>query len=318
MNAFLEAMSNVPDDVWVYSKCVPNDWQYRYPPHPLLGKVAPHKQIMELDLYTETASSIGMYAPAIEYFRTQLRLARDRGLIGAMARCDDGFGSNVGTPGEGSVQAYSRLLHDPDLDPDVLWEEFFVPFYGADAAPTAIDVLKEAFEIVCGIRYTLGFWTGGAKSSVAYTDSHLINHSSAVWSDDPKFKETETFLVESGPDTIQAVVAEKRDAEDRALACLRKLDEAGEQFAPEKLSELRSMFERAVREARAHQHWARTYFALRWFRNTRSDSARRELEEALAECRAFADNATEAESLQAERIARLQEEVTGILAGENP
>ena len=58
MAAFVEAMKRVPDEVIVYTKCVPNDWQYRYPPHPLLGKVAPHPQIMELDLYNETGGNI--------------------------------------------------------------------------------------------------------------------------------------------------------------------------------------------------------------------------------------------------------------------
>lgn len=313
MDAFARAMKRVPDDVWVFTKCVPNDWQYRYPPHPLLGKVAPHPQIMELDLYNETSSGIGMYMPGIEYVRDQLRLARDRGLVGAIGRCDDGFGSNVGTPGEASVFAYSRLLHDPDLDPALLWREFFVPFYGEKAAPVAIDVLKESFEIVCAIRYTLGFWTGGVKSTVRYTDGHLLNHSTAVWSDDPKYEEIERFLDVSGPLTINAVVKEKREAEERARRCLAKLDAAEGRFEPGEFAQLRPTYVRAVSEARAHQEWARTYFALRWYRNTGSGGARRALDEALASCRAFVAAAGDDDALQATRLERFAAEVEGIL-----
>jgi len=289
MESFRQAMEMVPDDVWVYTKCVANDWEYKYPPHPLLGRVAPHKQIMELDLHNETGPGRGIAMPCAYYYQEQLRLARERGLAGAVARCDDGFSTNEGTPNRFNIYAYSKLLHDPDADVDSMWEEWFVPFYGRDAAPVAIDVLKQSFELVCGVRYTLGFWTGDHMSTISYTDSHLVNHSSAHWSDDPKYRETEEFLLNSGPEAIAATVKEKKDAEEVALRCIEDLDAAKDRFDPEKFAQLRGYLENAVMHARHSQRWARAYFALRWYRNTKSPEAKQEVEAAIQACREFTE-----------------------------
>ncbi len=281
MECFREALESVPDDVWVYTKCVPNDWQYRYPPHPLLGKVAPHKQIMEIDLFNEVAGT-SMTMPAPDYYQKQIQLARDCGLAGVIPRLDDGFCSNRGTPAEFNVYVYNRLVHNPDADVEAMWPAFFGPFYGKKAAPVAIGCLKDCFDLVCSIAYTLGFWTGGPGASIGYTDGHLVRHSSALWSDDPKYKETEELLIRSGPELIRLATEEKRNAEQVATCCLQKLDRAQRHFDPAKFLQLRGYFEEAQQRARIGQYWARAYFALRWYRNTKSPDAKAEAETALA------------------------------------
>jgi len=314
MAQFREAMANVPDDVWVFSKCVPNDWQYRYPPHPNLGRVKPHVQIMELDLFNETAANAGLVMPALEYYRDQLLLARKNGLAGAIGRVDDGFATNEGTPARASTYAYSVLLNNADYDVDALWREYFVPFYGERAAPTAIEVLRETFDMVCAIRYTLGFWTGGAGSSVEYVDFHLVNHSSAIWSSDAKYVETEKLLMESGPEAVEAVVAEKRGAEETARACLKKLEENWHLFEQGRYEQLAGYFERAARQAELGRMWARTYFAMRWVRRSDSPRARAELEAAAAECDAFIRAAPSAEREHVARLPDLVDEADALLA----
>jgi alpha-glucuronidase len=291
MAAFVEALKNVPAEVVVYTKCVPNDWQYRYPPHPLLGKVAPHLQIMELDLYTETGGNIHVVMPAPAYYQAQLRLARERGLVGAIARVDDGFSTNRGTPAEFNVLAYSRLLHDPDADVRPMWREFFEPFYGPVAAPVAVECLQQCFDLTCAVQYTLGFWTGaGGRVRIAYTDDHLLRNSSALWSDDPKYKATEKLLLDSGPEAIRQTVEEKRQAEERAARCLARLDAARDRFTPERFRQIRGYFEEFRQRARIGRIWAHAYFALRWYRNTRQPEARAEAEAALSDSEAFVRN----------------------------
>lgn len=287
MNTFVTALQSVPEDVWVYSKCVPNDWEYRYPPHPLLGKLSPRKQIMELDCYKETGGNhrIAMLAP--DYYQTQLKMARDHGLAGAIARTDDGFRSNLGTPGEFNVYAYSRLLHAPDADVEAMWPAFFDPIYGAKTAPTAISCLKETFPLVCAITYTLGFWTGSGAPNIAYTDDHLVNNSSALWSNDPQYKETERLLLISGPDTIHRTVEEKHEARETASRCLTMLDKASAAADSDQMRILRGYFEEARQQARIGEIWARAYFALRWYRNTQLREARSETQAALEASESF-------------------------------
>jgi hypothetical protein len=288
MASFVSAMKGVPDEVIVYTKCVPNDWQYRYPPHPLLGKMAPHPQIMELDLYNETGGNIHVVMPAPGYYQTQLRLARERGLAGAIARVDDGFSTNRGTPAEFNVFAYSRLLHDPDAAVDPLWREFYEPFYGTAAAPVAVECLKHCFDLTCAVTYTLGFWTGaGGRVTIRYTDDHLQRNSSALWSDDPKIKANEKLLIESGPEAVTRTVEEKKQAELVATRCLERLAAERDKFSPDRYGQLRGYFEEFQQQARIGQIWARAYFALRWYRNTRQPAAKAEAEAALAASEAF-------------------------------
>jgi hypothetical protein len=135
---------------------------------------------------------------------------------------------------------------------------------------------------------------------VGYIDRHLALHSSALWSDDPAYARTEKLLRDSGLEAIAVVVAEKREAERVAAECVVKLDTASEHFDAAEFAQLRGYFENAQEQARIGQLWARTYWALRWYRNTNSPEARTELDAAVAACEA---------SRFAERLARFVADV---------
>lgn len=290
MESFTKALELVPDDVWVFSKCVPNDWQYCYPPHPLLGKVAPHPQIMEFDLHTETGSNSGMPFTVPEYWQKYLQLARDKGLVGAIGRCDDGFKSNIGLPDEMNVYAYSRFLHDPDQDCDQVWRDWCCMRYGT-GAEIAEKVLRRSWEIVTKTKYTLGFWTGHSAPSIAYTDGHLIDNSSALWSDEPAYHETDKFLKESGPETVKRVVREKVEAQQLAEESLADLEQGRDKLAPADYEMLRCYYQRSLNAAQVAELWARAYFAFRWCRNTGAAEAKQETEGAIQQCHQFINRA---------------------------
>ncbi|MDP6039732.1 MAG: hypothetical protein QGG64_14370, partial [Candidatus Latescibacteria bacterium] len=156
MDAFKKAIDALPNDIGVYSKCVPNDWQYKYPPHPLLGKFPNRTQVMELDLYNETGGNDHSILLAPDYYKEQLQRARDCGLAGAIPRLDDGFATHQGTAREFNLYAYNQLIHDPNADTDPMWMAFFEPYYGnTGAAQVAIQCLKRSFDMVCAnaLRY---------------------------------------------------------------------------------------------------------------------------------------------------------------------
>ena len=289
MDAFLEALKSVPDDVWVYTKCVPNDWEFRYPPHPLIGKVAPHKQIMEMDLATEVGGITHWPMCCPEYIQKYVRMARDKGLAGAIPRCDDQNRSNVGTPNEINVVAYSILINDPDADVNKIWRDFCVRRYGEKAAPAAEKALRRSFDITCDIAYTLGFWITkmGQVSPGGYADIHLIENSNALWDPSPENKRIEKMLLDSGPEAIRATVDEKIRAERLSRQCLKELDEAKDLFKPVDYKQLRGCYKRTLRGAQIGRHWTRIYFALRWYRNTKSQEAKAELDAALADARRY-------------------------------
>lgn len=290
MESFTKALKLVPDDVWVFTKCVPNDWEFCYPPHPLLGKVTPHKQIMELDLATEVGGNSRVPFAVPEYNQKQLRLARDKGLAGAIGRCDDGYKSNRGLPDEINVYAYSLLLHNPNYDCNKIWRDWCTQRYGESGATVAEKILRRSFDMVTKNSYTLGFWTGRGGPSIRYTDEHLIENSSALWSDDPIYKKTDKFLKESGLETISAAVNEKRESEELADLSIADLDASQASLKPEDYQMLREYFARSKNNAIVGRLWARAYFALRWYRNTEKPEAKVEMEYALLDCKEFIES----------------------------
>jgi len=287
MDSFLDALHRVPDDVWVYTKCVPNDWEFSYPPHPLLGKVAPHKQVMELDLATEAGGIREMSMCIVDYVQKQLRLAAEKGLIGAIARCDDGFSINKGTANEINVWSYGHLLNDPDKDTGKLWADWCRERYGEKGGSIAEHVLRQTFPIINKINYTLGFWTGSAGPDIGYSDGHLIRNSNALWDPSPKLKRIEAGLLHPTRAWIDTTVAEKAEAEAIAKSCIEFLDRHGSVLKGEDYQTLRENFERCIEHAQVGQRWARAYYTLRRYRDVHSRQVLSELENALKECDRF-------------------------------
>ena len=132
---------------------------------------------------------------------------------------------------------------------------------------------------------------GDRAPSIGYADSHLENHCTSLWSDDPKYKEVEELLKAGGPPAIAAVTEEKRRAEEGALEALAALQGAKEHFTPEVYLEPTGYFEELVQSARINRVWAKAYFALRYYRSRpESETARAEAEAALTEVMHFIEN----------------------------
>lgn len=281
MDSFLEALKQVPDEVWVYTKCVPNDWQFSFPPHPLLGKVAPHKQIMELDLATEAGGITEMSMCIVDYIQFYLQMAAEKGLAGAIARCDDGLKINKGTANEINIWAYGNLLNNPYMDKNKIWSEWCNKRYGEKGGPVAEHVLRRTFEIVNKLIYTLGF------KGAAAAESRLLSWSNAQWDPSPQIKRIENGLLHPDKFWIDTVVTEKREAEKISQYCIDYLDRYGNQLNGEDYQTLRENFERCVEHAKTAQHSVKTFFTLRQFRENRDIKVLQNLEQALIECDNF-------------------------------
>ena len=309
MESFLDAMKMVPDDVWVYSKCVPNDWEFSYPPNPMLGKVAPHKQVMEMDLSVETGGINEMSMCIVDYIQEHLRNARDKGLAGAISRCDDGFGINKGTANEINVWSYGHLLNDPDMNTDWLWAEWCKKRYGEKGGPVAEYVLRKTFPVVNKVSYTLGFWTGQYAPSIEYADGHLVRNSNALWDPSPKNKRIEAGLLHPNQTWIDTTIAEKKEAQEISQHCIDYLDRYGAVLEGEDYQTLRENFERCIEQATVGEHWVRIYYTLREYRDKKNNKVLKKLEQALSQCDRFIDDAPNRKWPRVDRLKSFIEEV---------
>jgi hypothetical protein len=281
MDSFIEALKLVPDDVWVYTKCVPNDWQFSFPAHPLLGKVAPHKQIMELDLATEAGGITELSMCIVDYVQKYLQMAKEKGLAGAIARCDDGLSINKGTANEINIWAYGNLLNDPYMDANKLWAEWCRNRYGEKGGPVAEHVLRKTFDIVNKLIYTLGF-----KGALA-SESRLLSWSNAQWDPSPKIKRIETGLLHPNQFWIDTVAAEKLEAEKISQYCIDYLDRYGNNLKGEDYQTLRQNFERCVEHAKTGYLNAKTFLTLRRYRESKDAKVLIDLKTMLNNCEDF-------------------------------
>src|SRR5690606_24530457 len=109
LELFVRAMQTLPQEIGVYSKNVPNDFRYNYPPNPNLGRFPDRLHVMEIEPSIPGGAG---------YYQSQIQLARDHGLDGVIPRIRpaDMFR-------EFNQRAYNQLIHDPDRDLAPLWTD---------------------------------------------------------------------------------------------------------------------------------------------------------------------------------------------------
>lgn len=81
-----EAISNLPEDVIIHTKYVPQDWQLRSIDHPLLGDVGGHDQLVEIDLageYFKKRYVANVFTPDL---KERYAHWQEKGVDGAVAR----------------------------------------------------------------------------------------------------------------------------------------------------------------------------------------------------------------------------------------
>jgi hypothetical protein len=279
----IEGIGGTDSGVRVMSKCVPHDWQPRYPHNPAIGKFPDRTHIVEMDLCGE------YYGQAIvpycfpDYVKYRLDHARSKGLQGAVARIDRHANHTLDTPNWVNVLAYDRLLQDPTVTVEQIWDEFCTGEYGKSAAEVAQKALARTKDIIENMYLIREFYFLNSHSrvpSVRYTDGHITSHSVAKW--DPAYKQTEEHLLHPNEAVYREIMREKEEAIELTRRSLEVLRAGKFAFEPEKYAELRERFEKLMRCARLWKELTDAYFRWRMFDQNPGEKERVRLELALS------------------------------------
>lgn len=277
---FYEAMQRVPKDVIVYSRHKPNDFRYNYPSSPSYGRFDDRTHVVELE-----PSIVG----GAEYLQKEIQKVRDMGMDGVIPRVR--YGRDVFRDFNNYV--YNRVIHNPNMDLDPLWEEFFLPYFEQEEAyRTVVDVLKASPDITYHNNYTLGFYLGkkGRIADIGQGDSRLASGESGImWTEDPTLTRIEGMLQTGGIEVMDLAAAWHQVGERLAQNALTKLQAVREGFSDDaSYVEIADHFEEELIHARSRQYWVRGYLALRYYRNNdHSEDARKLAHTALAELNEF-------------------------------
>jgi Glycosyl hydrolase family 67 middle domain len=214
LNAALQAVAvQVRDrgNVTIMSKCVPHDWQPYFPYNPVLGNVGSLPQVVEIDLGEEFTGQSRILHCEVDYVRRALSHARSKGVVGAVARVERYENHALGTPNEVNINAFCRLLHNPELTAKEIWLDWANQRYGEKAAPYMVSALKRTFDMTNFTLFTLEQWTANHSkvASWKYAYSHITKFRVSLWIPSPHYERRCDILLYPNHDTLRAISSEK-------------------------------------------------------------------------------------------------------------
>jgi len=224
MHEALQAVAQqVGANVVVMTKCVPHDWTPYYPFDPLLGNVSGLRQVVEIDLGEEFTGQSRLLHCEVDYVKCVMDYARDRDVIGAVARVERLENHALGTPNEVNLHAFSRLTQDGGLSADELWREWSVKRYGARPAPHVVRALRRTYEITNLTYFPLEYWIADHSQvpTWAYAVGHISSRQNAKWIPSPKQILARDELLAPTGDTLVKIDNEK-DLAKKMLEMSRK------------------------------------------------------------------------------------------------
>jgi alpha-glucuronidase len=212
----------------VMTKCVPHDWTPYYPFNPVLGKTAGLPQIVEIDLGQEFTGKSKILHCEVDYVKYVMDYSREHGLVGGVARVERKNHLTLGTPNEVNIHAFSRLLHDPDLTKDQLWEEWITKTYGSDVGEYLVPALRRTYDITNITLFPLEQWISNHSllPDWHYAYGHITSRQNYKWLVTPHQARMRDSLLHPTADTLLKIDHEKdlaRELAERSLADLEKV-----------------------------------------------------------------------------------------------
>jgi len=232
-------------NITIMTKCVPHDWTPYYPYNPLLGKTSGLPQVVEIDLGQEFTGQSKILHCEVDYVHRVLAHARDKDVVGAVARVERMDNYALGTPNEVNIFAFSKLINDSEESTEELWNEWGTERYGEKAASHVISALKRTFDITNLTFFPLEQWIVNHSKipSWGYAYSHITSRQNAKWSPSPKNESARDELLKPTQDTLTRITAEKDLARELSEQSLNDLEKARENLKQEDYEELLAYLE---------------------------------------------------------------------------
>lgn len=171
--------------VRVMAKEVPHDF---FLTHPVAWYIKDIEKpvIIEFDATHEYHGQgiIASIFPQVHLKRMQYYQQFDN-VIGYVARTDRyGDTQIIGRPSEINLYALKRVMENPEIQPDTVFNEFIAAHYGREAIPLIKPAFRNAYDIITSVYYTLGIHNN-SHSRLSYYQSSYSRHVSGKWMKEP-------------------------------------------------------------------------------------------------------------------------------------
>jgi hypothetical protein len=229
MDVVLQTIAQLPSDVIIQSKCVPQDWHLRSIHNPAIGSVGDRDQFVEFDIAGEYFKKSYVACCFTDVLEEQVKYAREKHCDGISVRIDR-FGHWVrGNPQEANLWFLGYWASGKSFDSEQIWKEYAAAAFGKKSAPAMIEALrptgKVIAEAICVERETFGDprWpdfrmTDTLKNYVAPEGPSPFNQNFAVYKWDKSLVPAFEKLNIGDPEIIKR----KTESFENALASAKK------------------------------------------------------------------------------------------------
>ncbi len=150
-DAFLEAAPLMDAEILITYKQQQGDMYNEHPINPLLGQLAPHKEMIEFDGYGEyRGESIGIVCSCRKQIQERMKKAMEYGVIGTFVR-----GMHHIHPFSIDADAFAAFAADVDLDNDAWCHQWLKKRFGA-GEKEILTILDSAWEVCKRSMYIEG------------------------------------------------------------------------------------------------------------------------------------------------------------------
>ncbi len=221
----MACVKQLPDDLVIMTKCVPQDWQLRGTNDKAIGAVGNHEQIIEYDVMGEyfLTDSVALCFPDV--LKAQFDYGLKHGVDGICVRVDRGSAEVLHAPQEMNLWTLGMLASGKASRVDDIWKAWAEKRYGKDAAAGVIRALKPTYQVMAEALNIGSFSFGDTRSFPPPNgdkDALLTNWANFRWDDSyiPEYK----LGLAGDPRYTRKIERQKTDALRAADRCINELD----------------------------------------------------------------------------------------------
>lgn len=233
LQGVLGCVRQLPEDVIIMSKCVPQDWQMRGIHSKEIGDVGNHDQIVEYDIAGEYFLTHHVANCFPDLIKEQFDYGLSKGVDGICVRVDRGDAQVLNAPQEVNLWALGMLAAGKSDSVDEVWNAWAEARYGKAAAPGVIATLKPTREVVTECLNIGPFTFGDTRSFPPNGDNNVFSRNWQNWRWDETFIPLYERMLQGDKISTRKLEREKRTAMELARKSLDELEKVRRELHPE-------------------------------------------------------------------------------------
>lgn len=240
LQGVMGCVKQLPEDVIIMTKCVPQDWQMRGINNKAIGHVGDHRQIIEFDIDGEyfLLDQVANCFP--DLLKEQIDYGVANGADGVCVRVDRWDTEVLHEPQEVNLWALGMFSAGKTDSVDDVWDAWATARYGRDAAPGVIKALKPTREVVTECLNIGPFTYGDTRSFPPNGDNDVFARNWQNWRWDPSYGALYQIGLKGDRLYTRKLERQKREAATLAQQSLDDLEQVKDRLAPEDYDILRT------------------------------------------------------------------------------